>query len=205
MPRFQFRNPLWAASAALLACVLTLGLSYLWALLRVCRHAALSPVASTASGPLMVLGKRLSPQSTGSRPDRDFEARIGRAAVLIRANPTRSVVLCGGGHGGPSEAAAAGIALEAAGLTPTWFLEEESLTTVDNFIKSMPFIKGGPCSVVSSRYHLARCGALSRRVGIDAELIAAEDRLELSLRSACNLLRESAYLCVVDFSRPATC
>ena len=56
-----------------------------------------------------------------------------------------------------------------------------------------------PVALVTSRYHLARCQLLARRLGFATSVpIAAEPRLRLTPRALRLLLLESAYLMWID-------
>jgi hypothetical protein len=53
-------------------------------------------------------------------------------------------------------------------------------------------------TLLSSRYHLARCALFARQLGFDAELCAAEPRLQLVPRTLLRLAGEAAYVCWSD-------
>jgi uncharacterized SAM-binding protein YcdF (DUF218 family) len=53
-------------------------------------------------------------------------------------------------------------------------------------------------TLLSSRYHLARCALFARQLGFDAELCAAEPRLQLGPRTLLRLAGEAAYVCWSD-------
>ncbi|RNF83847.1 YdcF family protein [Montanilutibacter psychrotolerans] len=52
--------------------------------------------------------------------------------------------------------------------------------------------------LLSSRYHLARCALFARQLGFDAELCAAEPRLQLGPRMLLRLAGEAGYVCITD-------
>jgi uncharacterized SAM-binding protein YcdF (DUF218 family) len=52
--------------------------------------------------------------------------------------------------------------------------------------------------LVTSRYHLARCMYLARRLGFDASPIGAEARLRLDRRYVLRMLMEAGYLMWID-------
>ncbi|HEU4773092.1 MAG TPA: YdcF family protein, partial [Lysobacter sp.] len=53
-------------------------------------------------------------------------------------------------------------------------------------------------TLLSSRYHLARCALFARQLGFDAELCAAEPRLQLGPRTLLRLAGEAGYVCWSD-------
>lgn len=53
-------------------------------------------------------------------------------------------------------------------------------------------------TLLSSRYHLARCALFARQLGFDADLCAAEPRLQLGPRMVLRLAGEAAYVCWSD-------
>jgi uncharacterized SAM-binding protein YcdF (DUF218 family) len=55
-----------------------------------------------------------------------------------------------------------------------------------------------PVALVTSRYHLARCQLLARRLGFDCVAVAAEPTLVVNRRYLIRLLAESGYLMWID-------
>ena len=80
-------------------------------------------------------------------------------------------------------------------------LESGSRDTLQN-LRNARHVLGGAVrervTLLSSRYHLARCALLARQLGFDAELCAAEAVLPLHPRSLGRLAAEAAYVCWVD-------
>jgi uncharacterized SAM-binding protein YcdF (DUF218 family) len=141
------------------------------------------------------------------RIDRDFAARLDRAVSLWRERRPASVVLLGGGADGePSEAEVARNALLARGIGDVPLrLEGQSRDTLQNLRNARELLRGGPAAralprvtLLSNRYHLARCALFARQLGFDHELCAAEPRLPLDPRSLLRLAGEAAYVCWSD-------
>ena len=53
-------------------------------------------------------------------------------------------------------------------------------------------------TLLSNRYHLARCALFARQLGFDCELCAAEPHLPLGPRTLLRLAGEAAYVCWSD-------
>lgn len=176
-------------------------------MLRVARNASCVP----ARGECVLLFGKHAP---AGRIDQDFEARLDRAVSLWRVRPPSHVVLLGGGaEGEPSEAEVARRGLLARGLAadvPLW-LEGQSRDTLQNLRNARtmlapamreqePRIASAQLQVtlLSSRYHLARCALFARQLGFDADLCAAEARLQLGPGTLLRIAGEAAYVCWSD-------
>ncbi len=206
------------------ACVLSAGLVYLGYFIHVLRVARNAPCVPARGDCVLLFGKH----APGGRIDRDFEARLDRVVSLGRQCPPSRVVLLGGGApGDPTEAALARDGLVARGWATEvpLQLEARSRDTMQN-LRNARSLLGGPASgsvtgeaslaalartpgapaspaalqvtLLSSRYHLARCALFARQLGFDAELCAAEPRLRLGLRTMLRLAGEAAYVCWSD-------
>ncbi len=199
-----------AAAVAGAACVLSAGLVYLGYFVHVLRVARNAPCISERGECVLLFGKH----APAGRVDHDFEARLDRAVSLWRERPPTSVVLLGGGADGePSEAELARQGLFARGLaadTPLW-LEAQSRDTLQNLRNARTMLAPAlhtqdalvtsaqlRVTLLSSRYHLARCALFARQLGFDAELCAAEPRLQLGPRTLLRIAGEAAYVCSTD-------
>ncbi|MGH8080649.1 MAG: YdcF family protein [Lysobacter sp.] len=197
---FGDRDILHVAAVASAACVLSAGLVYLGYFIHVLRVARNAPCRPEHGDCVLVFGKH----APGGRLDRDFEARLDRVMSLWREHPPRSVVLLGGGPvGEPSEAELARRGLLARGLAADapLRLEQESRDTLQNLRNARALLGEGMRSrvtLLSSRYHLARCAWFARQLGYDYELCAAETRLPLRPRLLLRLAGEAAYVCMSD-------
>jgi vancomycin permeability regulator SanA len=194
------RDVLHVGAVALSACVLTAGLVYVGYFVHVLRIARKAPCLPEHGECVLLFGKH-APQG---RVDHDFEARLDRAMALWRARPPASVVLLGGGA--PDEASEAEVArqgLLARGLAEDapLRLEAQSRDTLQNLRNARDLLGAHGArrvTLLSSRYHLARCALLARQLGFDWELCAAEPALRLGPRTLARLAGEAAYVCLSD-------
>lgn len=187
------------------ACVLSAGLLYLGYFVHVLRVARRAPCRPERGECLLLFGKH----APHGRIDRDFAARLDRAVSLWSEHAPHRVVLLGGGaEGEPSEAEIARQALlqRGVGAQVPMRLEARSRDTLQNLRNARDLLRaddGVPCglprvTLLSSRYHLARCALFARQLGFDCELCAAEPRLPLGPRMLLRLAAEAAYVCWSD-------
>ncbi|WP_166212766.1 YdcF family protein [Cognatiluteimonas telluris] len=194
---------------AAIACVLSAGLVYLGYFLHVWRVARQAPCRPERGECVLLFGKH-APQG---RIDGDFAARLDRAVSLWRERPPASVVLLGGGADGePSEAEVARNALLARGVAGDipMRLEAQSRDTLQNLRNARELLRTSlpaagiqaarlpRVTLLSNRYHLARCALFARQLGFDCELCAAEPRLPLGPRMLLRIAGEAAYVCWSD-------
>ena len=197
---FGDRDVLHACAVATAVCALSAGLVYVGYFVHVLRVARNAPCQPERGECVLLFGKH-APRGL---IDRDFEARLDRAVSLWRQRPPASVVLLGGGAPDePSEAEVARGGLFARGLSPDapLRLEGESRDTLQNLRNARHLLGEGIRSrvtLLSSRYHLARCALFARQLGFDWELCAAEPRLQLGPRMVLRLAGEAAYVCMSD-------
>lgn len=197
---FGDRDVLHAAMVTSAVCVLSVGLVYVGYFLHVLRVARKAPCEPEYGQCVLLFGKH----APGGRIDRDFEARLDRAVSLGREHPPRSVLLLGGGAPDePTEAELARRGLIARGLAVDvpLRLEDESRDTLQNLRNARHLLGEGMRSrvtLLSSRYHLARCAWFARQLGFDWELCAAEPRLQWGPRTMWRIAGEAAYVCLSD-------
>ncbi|WP_243040329.1 YdcF family protein [Dyella sedimenti] len=204
--RYLSDRDVWhAALVTLVALALSLGLLWVGYLVHVWRVAARSPLAPARPMTVLVFGRRL----VRDRPEADYQQRLRRALALMRAHQTERVLLLGGRGGGSLSEAAAGQAwLAGQGLPPgvVLQLEQASVDSLENLRHARSLLQEDgpitcvlpPVALVSSRYHLARCQLLARRLGFDCVPVAAEPELVLDRRYLVRLLAESGYLMWID-------
>jgi hypothetical protein len=197
---FADRDVLQTMVVAGAACVLSLGLVYIGYFVHVLRVAR--SASCGASGDCVLLFGKHAP---GGALDVDFEARLERAATLWRQAPSRRVVLLGGGApGGPTEAELARLGLLARGIDPgaPFLLEDRSRDTFQNLHNARELLRGAGLGVevtlLSSRYHLARCALIARQLGMQPELCAAEPAFRWRPSSLLRVAGEAAYVCWSD-------
>jgi uncharacterized SAM-binding protein YcdF (DUF218 family) len=203
------------------ACVLSAGLVYVGYFIHVLRVARKAPCLPERGECVLLFGKH----APAGRIDRDFEARLDRAVSVWReCTPSRVVLLGGGAPGEPTEAALARDGLLARGWATDvpLQLEARSRDTMQNLRNARRLLgksaaatgptlvaalaveraavspAGLQVTLLSSRYHLARCALFARQLGFDAELCAAEPRLQLGPRTLARLAGEAAYVCWSD-------
>jgi len=206
LERLADRDALHTLAVAAAACVLSLGLVYVGYVVHVLRVARTAPCVPVRGECVLVFGKH-SPQG---RLDADFQARLARAASLWTSHAPGSVLLLGGGPvGSPSEAAMARDALHALGVPDDapLVLEDASRDTLQNLRNARSLLAAtvvdpdAPTrrvTLLSSRYHLARCALFARGLGLHWELCAAEPALSWRPAVLGQIAREAAYVCWLD-------
>lgn len=185
-------------TVAALACVLSLGLVYLAYLVQVVRVARRAGCTTGGAGRVLVFGKQL----VDGGPDAEFERRLARAASLAAADPGLELVVLGGGEpGGPTEADVGAARLQALGVAPARIRREDrSRDTLENLRNARGMLDdpAAPLALLSNRYHLARCLALARQLGLTVRACAAESGFDPSQQRPGLLAREAALLCWLD-------
>ncbi|MFZ5636281.1 MAG: YdcF family protein [Pseudomonadota bacterium] len=203
---FLDRDVLHAGAVAGAACVLSAGLVYLGYFAHVVRTARRAPTLPERGETLLLFGKH----APSGRLDPDFAARIARAATLWRERRPRAIVLLGGsapGHPAEAEVAHAALLAEGVAADAPLRLETASRDTLQNLRNARALLAAatpvdgasvGRVTLVSSRYHLARCALFARQLGFDWELCAAEPALRWNPGMVFRLAGEAAYVCWVD-------
>jgi uncharacterized SAM-binding protein YcdF (DUF218 family) len=185
------------------ACLFSGGLVYLGYLLHVLRVARSAPSRPERGECVLLFGKH-APQG---RIDRDFGARLDRAVSLWHARPPGTLVLLGGGAANePSEAEIARRELLARGVDAgaALRLEGQSRDTLQNLRNARDLLRDGEGSsgvhvtLLSNRYHLARCALFARQLGFDWELCAAESSFSWAPRTLLRIAGEAGYVCWTD-------
>jgi uncharacterized SAM-binding protein YcdF (DUF218 family) len=194
---------LLAALVTAIVFVGSLGLVYVMYAVGVWRLARHSPRVAAGHNTLLVFGRRL----VGDLPERDFIGRLTRARENAVSGHAERVLLLGGLSGGAISEAEAGrrwlVAEGWPGDVPL-LLEQMSIDSLENLRHARELLRsdsGGdlpPVSLVTSRYHLARCMYLARRLGFHASPIGAEERLPLDRRYLARMLMEAGYLMWID-------
>lgn len=197
------RDVLHAAAVTVLALLLSAGTVWLGYLIHVCRVALRSPLQPPRRMTVLVFGRRL----VADAPEHDYRQRLQRALTLSRQEHTDHLLLLGGFSGGRvSEAQAGGAWLQQQGLPAgvRLELEQESVDSLENLRQARHLLRvetakaSPPVALLTSRYHLARCLLLARRLGLDGTPIAAEASLPWRVRYLGLLLREAGYLMWID-------
>ncbi len=179
--------------------VLTLGVPVVVGIIYVL---ATGIAARTTAGPTsawLLFGKRLHK----SRPDEEFKARLLRLHTLMEEQPQVQAILLGGVPAGEtiSEARAGAVYLEelSSRHAGRMLLEESSRDTLENLRNARRVMHSRsaslPLTLISSRYHLARCGMFSRSLGLNYQLCAAEKHWRWSAAQIVPILKEAIYVC----------
>lgn len=188
----------------LLAVLLSAGTVWLGYVVHVWRIARRAPTGLPGRWVVLVFGKQLR----GDEPGPDYLARLARACELLRAGVACRILLLGGRSGGTRSEAEAGHAWLCGQGLPAGVqveLEQESVDSLENLRHARGLLQGGdraevlpPVALLTSRYHLARCLLLARRLGFDGHAVAAEDALPRTPRYLALLLMEATYLMWID-------
>ena len=201
--RYLHDADVWhAAAVTVLAVLLSGGLVWLAYLVHVWRVAARSSLQTPRRMVVLVFGCRL----IDDEPTPAYRHRLDRALMLARTHHTGHILLLGGRSGGrDSEAVAGERWLQRQRLPPALGLELEpdSTDSLENLRHARELLlvdSGGlpPVALVTSRYHLARCLMLSRRLGFEAVPVAAETVMPRDPRYLGRLLLESGYVMCMD-------
>lgn len=205
LPRYLADLDVWhAALVSVLALALSGGLVFVGYLAHVLRLAWRSPLRPSAPMVVLVFGRRLE----HDEPEEDYRQRLRRALALAREALAERLLLLGGASGSSVSEATAGhrwLLREGLPREVAVQLEHESTDSLENLRHARGLLRGDdasaplpPVALVTSRYHLARCQLLARRLGFASVPIAAEPRLRLTPRALRLLLLESAYLMWID-------
>ena len=178
-----------------LVIVACLGLTLIPVARRVYWTAKTTPATSSDEHLLIVLGARLEDDQITPI----FRQRLDRTVALYDRQKAIRVIILGGTTWGnaTSEAAKGREYLLARGIhADDLIMEDQSRNTLENLKHAKPMIADHDAHplLISNRFHLARCSALARGIGIEHGLCAAEDEFGLSFSAALHLLFEAYYL-----------
>ncbi|WEN15330.1 YdcF family protein [Rhodanobacter sp. AS-Z3] len=190
-----------AAAVTVLVLLLSAGLVWLGYVIHVWRIAARSPLVPSRRMIVLVFGRHLVRDAPGP----DYQQRLARALALVEQGHANHLLLLGGRSGGQQSEAAAGAQwLRQQGLRGEvqLELEQDSVDSLENLRHARQLLQADaslpPVVLLTSRYHLARCCMLARRLGFEGLPIAAEPTLPLRPRYLARLLTEASYLMWLD-------
>jgi len=144
---------------------------------------------------VFVLGKKL----INNQPDLEYVQRLKRAHTILINNNSSQVIILGGKTGDASitEAYAGKLFLEENKIeTSRINLEEASRNTLENIKNAIDLlmVKNKKIVVVSNRYHLARAKQMASGFGLDVDLCAAEEKLNINLLSIFKIMIEALHV-----------
>ncbi|MFC1748979.1 YdcF family protein [Pseudomonadota bacterium] len=178
----------------------SMGITLLLLLGYVLRIAVKAPAAVKPMGCVVIPGKCLK----RGAPDAEFIRRLDRVAAvyntpMLERAEIKIFVLGGVTDGNTvSESSVGQRYLQQLGVPPACVvLEDKSNNTLENFRFAKALINSeemGEAVVVSSRYHLARCGVMAKSLGIPYELCAAEAYFSPGPRNLLNIALEAYRL-----------
>jgi len=171
--------------------IATLSISYWLAFIKTCRLARYTFSLSGSTDWLLVPGMKLN----SSMISFDYQQRLDRARKLLERDSDTSLLILGGLTGGKaiSEAEAGKQYLIEQGITGSRIhAEEQSKNTLENLRSARNFIdtKNNSITLITNRYHLARCHALASGLKLNHKLCPAEDETSLNIFK----LMKEAYL-----------
>lgn len=176
--------------------VVTGGVFFLLQLQRVVNTARRVTIRSRPASLLLVLGMRLR----GGEVRKDYARRLDRALALYGEHPGSRILVLGGSPDGRTvtEADRGKAYLVSRGIDPDHILlEDASRHTLENLFNARRVLAAGAyerVTLISSRYHLARCQMIAAGLGLHPELCAAEDRFSPTAGLIPRLFLEAYYL-----------
>lgn len=204
--RRYLRDPdvLRAGLVSLLVLLLSGGLVWLAYLIHVCRIAARSPLLPPRRMVTLVFGRRLE----RDQPGLDYRLRLQRVLSLAQVAGIDHLLVLGGCSDGQRSEAAAGHAWLLQHGLPQQVrveMEQDSTDSLENLRHARSLLQAAAdhdalptVALVTSRYHLARCLLLARRLGFEGVPVAAEATFPLRPGYLGQLLIEASYVMWID-------
>ncbi len=188
---------LWTLLLSTLIIVITAAIPLFLTYLHVLRIARKSSSCPDACGGYLIFGKKL----INGVADAEYRLRLEKIRQLVCEQPQCLVLLLGGmtSKNAPSEATSGLHYLQQHGLPvqANIRLEEQSKNTLDNLQNARQILQREQIdrvTLISNRYHLARCQLIANSLKIEHSLCAAETELTLDAVIAWKLLIEAAYI-----------
>jgi len=188
---------LWTMLLSLLVIILTAAIPLSITYFHVLLIARSSSVEVDSHDACFVLGKKLLDGTI----DNEYRLRLERVLQLIQQQPKQLILLLGGvtSIGQQSEAKAGFLYLQQHDLPEQCnvFLEEQSINTLDNLQNARQILQRehvGHVTLISNRYHLARCSLIANSLQIRHTLCAAEPVLNIGFKMLLKLAVEAIYI-----------
>ena len=188
---------LWTMVLSCLVIILTAAIPLFFTYIHILRTARNSPDSTPAYNSCFLFGKKL----VGGEVDSDYACRLTKVYQLVQEQPDRLVLLLGGKTSSAtiSEAASGLRYLQQQGLPEVHNirLEEQSKNTLDNLQNARKLLQQEQIkrvTLISNRYHLARCRLIADSLKIEHALCAAEATLQISPTILLKLLIEGVYM-----------
>jgi len=189
---------LWTMLLSCTIILLTAAIPFFFTTLHIFRLAKKSPNSvENSSSSCLLFGKKL----INGTADNDYRLRLEKALQLIQKQPNRLILLLGGTTSPKtvSEAAYGLTYLQQHGAPEghNIRLEEQSKNTLDNLKNAQKVLQHEQISqvtLISNRYHLARCQLVANSLKINHKLCAAEESIEINLTLLLKLLIEGIYI-----------
>jgi uncharacterized SAM-binding protein YcdF (DUF218 family) len=161
-------------------------------LARVYRVARNTPSDTSHGGCMLVLGQHLR----DGAPTPEYGRRLARALALCGAG---RILIVGGPPGSRISEARAGrdwLVAHGADMKKI-MIEEESQNTLENLIYARQILcekREEKVTIISSRYHLARCRTIASGLGLNYLLCASEDKLLIDVYNIRRMIIEAYFL-----------
>ena len=188
-------TPVRRSRRALLLAVLSLGVLWWLAMRRVRAVAKRARCEAPRDAALMVPAQGMDGGEIGG----EYGRRLQRVVRLSRDTPDRRLLLTGRSREAAArgESAAGWRWMREFGLSPHARVsldETDGDTEADLRCAAARVAAGERVAIVTNRYHLARCGVLARRLGLEWSLCAAESAWRGGLCCQLALAREALAL-----------
>lgn len=173
----------------------TAGLSYFFYFMKIFKIANTATHNCDENVMVFVLGKKL----INNKPDSEYVQRLNRAYDILIKDKNSQIVILGGetGDAAITEAFAGKLFLQEYKIDPSRInLEENSRNTLENIKNAINVfnLKNKNIVIVSNRYHLARAKKMAHGFGLEVNLCAAEEKLNLNFLSVLKLMMEAFHI-----------
>jgi len=180
---------------SLVAMIATAGISYALCFKKIFKTAKSETHQCENDVMLFVLGKKLQ----NNQPDSEYMQRLKRAHTILNKHDDSQVIVLGGKTGDApiTEAYAGKCFLQDNKIESSRInLEEASRNTLENIKNAISLLeeKNKKIVIVSNRYHLSRSKQMANGLGLQVDLCAAEEKMDMSLISILKLMMEALHV-----------